>query len=88
MRQYSWTILVVAGVFETEFSVGLKYSERFTRLWPSVATAIMIVLSLGLVGYGLPFLKGVLPTPIFDLIVERVLGVYSKHDHIHRTANF
>jgi quaternary ammonium compound-resistance protein SugE len=50
MRHYAWAILVVAGVFETGFSIGLKYSEGFTRLWPSVATAIMIVLSLGLVG--------------------------------------
>ena len=49
MRQYAWAILVVAGVFETGFSIGLKYSEGFTRLWPSIATAIMIVLSLGLV---------------------------------------
>ena len=51
MRQYdAWAILVAAGVFEVGFSIGLKYSEGFTRLWPSVATAIMIVLSLGLVG--------------------------------------
>jgi quaternary ammonium compound-resistance protein SugE len=50
MRQYAWAILVIAGVFETGFSIGLKYSEGFTRLWPSVATAIMIVLSLGFVG--------------------------------------
>jgi quaternary ammonium compound-resistance protein SugE len=50
VRQYAWAILVIAGVFETGFSVGLKYSQGFTRLWPSVATAIMIVLSLGLVG--------------------------------------
>jgi multidrug transporter EmrE-like cation transporter len=41
---------VVAGVFETGFSIGLKYSEGFTRFWPSVATAIMIVVRLGLVG--------------------------------------
>jgi quaternary ammonium compound-resistance protein SugE len=50
MKQYAWAILVVAGVFETGFSVGLKYSEGFTKFWPSVATGIMIVLSLGLVG--------------------------------------
>ena len=41
---------MVGGVFETGFSIGLKYSEGFTRLWPSVATAIMIVASLFLVG--------------------------------------
>jgi quaternary ammonium compound-resistance protein SugE len=50
MRQYAWVILVIAGVFETGFSIGLKYSEGFTRLWLSVATVIMIALSLGLVG--------------------------------------
>ena len=50
MRQYAWAILVVAGVFETGWAIGLKYSEGFTRLWPSVATAIMIVVSMGLLG--------------------------------------
>jgi quaternary ammonium compound-resistance protein SugE len=50
LKQYAWAILVVAGVFETGFAIGLKYSEGFTKFWPSVATAIMIVLSLGLVG--------------------------------------
>jgi len=51
MKHYAWSILVVAGVFETGFSIGLKYSEGFTRLWPSIATVIMIALSLGLVGH-------------------------------------
>jgi quaternary ammonium compound-resistance protein SugE len=50
VKQYAWSILVVAGVFETGFSIGLKYSEGFTRLWPSIATVLMIGLSLGLVG--------------------------------------
>lgn len=50
MRQYAWAILVTAGVVETGFAIALKYSEGFTRLWPSVATAIMIVLSLTLLG--------------------------------------
>jgi quaternary ammonium compound-resistance protein SugE len=50
MKQYAWAILVIAGVFETGWAIGLKYSEGFTRLWPSVATAIMIVLSMGMLG--------------------------------------
>jgi quaternary ammonium compound-resistance protein SugE len=50
MKHYASAILVIAGVFETGFSIGLKHSEGFTRLWPSVATVIMIALSLGLVG--------------------------------------
>jgi quaternary ammonium compound-resistance protein SugE len=31
-------------------AIGLKYSQGFTRLWPTVATAIMIVVSMGLLG--------------------------------------
>lgn len=50
MGQYAWAILVVAGVLETGWAIGLKYTEGFTRLWPSVATVTMIVLSLGLLG--------------------------------------
>jgi quaternary ammonium compound-resistance protein SugE len=47
---YAWPILLVAGVFEMGFAIGLKYSNGFTRLWPSLATVIMIVLSLSLLG--------------------------------------
>src|SRR6185312_14609305 len=50
MRQYAWSILVVAGLLETGWAIGLKYSDGFTRLWPSLATAIMIVVSMGLLG--------------------------------------
>jgi quaternary ammonium compound-resistance protein SugE len=50
MRPYSWTIPVVAGVFETGFSIGLNDSEGLPGCGRRVATAIMIVLSLGLVG--------------------------------------
>jgi quaternary ammonium compound-resistance protein SugE len=39
-----WVIVAIAGVMETGWALGLKYSEGFTRLWPSVAT---IVLALG-----------------------------------------
>ena len=34
----SWTILFFAGLFEVAWAVGLKYTEGFTRLWPSVGT--------------------------------------------------
>jgi quaternary ammonium compound-resistance protein SugE len=39
-----WLILVIAGGLEMGWALGLKYSDGFTRLWPSVAT---IVLALG-----------------------------------------
>ena len=33
-----WFIVLIAGVMETAWALGLKYSEGFTRFWPSVAT--------------------------------------------------
>lgn len=35
----TWIILVLAGLFEIVWAVGLKYTNGFTRLWPSVITA-------------------------------------------------
>ena len=49
----AWFILFVAGLFEVGWAVGLKYAEGFTRLWPSVGTAIALVLSMGLLGLSL-----------------------------------
>lgn len=47
----AWTILILAGFFEIGWAVGLKYSDGFTRLWPSVATVIAMVGSLALLGF-------------------------------------
>ena len=45
-----WIILVVAGLFEVGWAIGLKYTEGFTRLWPSVWTVAAMIVSLGLLG--------------------------------------
>jgi quaternary ammonium compound-resistance protein SugE len=42
----AWIILVLAGLFEIAWAVGLKYTEGFTRLWPSLATAGAMVVSI------------------------------------------
>jgi quaternary ammonium compound-resistance protein SugE len=42
----AWTILIIAGLFETGWAVGLKYTNGFTRPWPSVLTAIALVISM------------------------------------------
>jgi quaternary ammonium compound-resistance protein SugE len=44
----SWLVLVLAGLLEIGWAVGLKYSHGLTRLWPSVATAVALVGSMGL----------------------------------------
>lgn len=46
----AWFILVLAGLCEIGWAIGLKYTEGFTRLWPSMATAAAMLVSLGLLG--------------------------------------
>lgn len=46
----AWMILVVAGLLEVGWAIGLKYTNGFTRLWPSVATIASMVLSMWLLG--------------------------------------
>ena len=53
----NWIILIIAGLFEVVWAVGLKYTEGFTRLWATVRTIISMIVSLGLLGIamkGLP----------------------------------
>jgi quaternary ammonium compound-resistance protein SugE len=45
-----WVILVTAGLFEVGWAIGLKYTEGFTRLWPTVWTVLAMVLSVWLLG--------------------------------------
>lgn len=42
----AWALLIVAGVLETVWAIGLKYSQGFTRPVPSVITAIAMILSM------------------------------------------
>ena len=46
----NWIILVSAGLFEVGWALGLKYTEGFTKFWPSVFTIAAIVISMGLLG--------------------------------------
>jgi quaternary ammonium compound-resistance protein SugE len=49
----AWLVLLAAGLMEVGWAVGLKYTEGFTRLWPSVWTVLAMALSLGLLGLAL-----------------------------------
>ncbi|MDQ3803970.1 MAG: quaternary ammonium compound efflux SMR transporter SugE [Acidobacteriota bacterium] len=42
----AWLYLLVAGLMEVGWAVGLKYTEGFTRLWPSVWTGAAMLLSM------------------------------------------
>ena len=49
----NWFILIVAGLFEIGWAVGLKYTDGFTRPWPTALTVGAMVVSLGLLGVAL-----------------------------------
>jgi quaternary ammonium compound-resistance protein SugE len=42
----AWVLIVVAGLLEVAWSIGMKYTDGFTRLWPSVFTGAGIAASM------------------------------------------
>lgn len=53
----NWMILVIAGLLEVVWAIGLKYTDGFTRLWPTVVTVVAMAASVALLGIamkGLP----------------------------------
>lgn len=74
-----WFYLFLAGLFEVGWAVGLKYTDGFTRLWPSLGTAASMVVSLFLLGIALRDLPlgtayavwvgiGIIGTVIFGMV--------------------
>jgi len=52
----AWLILFIAGLCEVGWAVGLKYTEGFSRLWPSAATLVAMIASVVLLGWSLKVL--------------------------------
>jgi quaternary ammonium compound-resistance protein SugE len=46
----TWLILFIAGLFEIGWAIGLKYTEGFTRPWPTVGTVASMIISVVLLG--------------------------------------
>ena len=42
----AWLLLILAGLFEIGWAIGLKYTEGFTKFWPSAATLAAMTISL------------------------------------------
>lgn len=49
----AWLLLIVAGLCEIVWAIGLKYAEGFTRFWPSVVTVAAMLVSIVLLGYAM-----------------------------------
>ena len=52
----AWALLVLAGLFEVAWAIGLKYTEGFTRLVPSVLTVSAMVVSMAMLGIAVRYL--------------------------------
>jgi quaternary ammonium compound-resistance protein SugE len=46
----AWLLLLIAGLCEIAWAIGLKYAQGFTRLWPSVTTVSAMLISIFLLG--------------------------------------
>ncbi len=75
-----WVILILAGLCEIGWAVGLKYTDGFTRLWPSVGTVLSMIVSIVLLGLALKSLPlgtayavrtgiGILGTAILGMVL-------------------
>ena len=51
-----WIILFIAGLFEVAWAISLKYTEGFSKLWPSVFTIVCMIISMGLIAYAVKHL--------------------------------
>jgi len=49
----AWIVLILAGLFEVGWAVGLKFTDGFTRIIPTLATVLSMIASLGLLGLAL-----------------------------------
>jgi quaternary ammonium compound-resistance protein SugE len=76
----SWFYLIVAGLLEVCWAIGMKYSDGFTQLWPSVFTIATLVLSFVLLTIAVRNLPvgtayavwtgiGILGTTIFGMVL-------------------
>lgn len=76
----AWVLIVLAGILETVWALGLKYSEGFTRLWPSVLTIVAMIGSFWLLSTAMRSLPvgtayavwvgiGVMGTVIFGVVL-------------------
>ena len=46
----TWLVLIIVGLFETAWAIGLKYTDGFSRFWPSFWTIVAMVISVWLLG--------------------------------------
>ena len=79
LYRMAWTYLIMAGLFEIGWAIGLKYTEGFTRLWPTVWTAGSMLASICLLGLALkslPVGTGYAVWTGIGAVGTAILGIY------------
>ncbi len=82
----AWIYLLIAGLFEAAWAIGLKYTQGFTRLWPSVFTIIAMAISLYFLGLALKNLPVGTAYAVWTGIgafVTAILGIILFGESVH-----
>ena len=75
----NWILLLLAGLLEVVWAVGLKYTEGFARLWPSIGTLLAMIVSFGLLSVAMKTLPLGTAYAVWvgiGVIGSALLGVY------------
>jgi quaternary ammonium compound-resistance protein SugE len=74
----AWLYLIIAGLLEADWAIGLKYTAGFTRLWPSVFTTVAMIASIVFLAQALkaiPVGTGYVLWTGIDAVGTAVLGI-------------
>lgn len=81
----AWIVLVIAGLFETGWAIGLKFSENFSRLVPSLLTLASMAVSVFLLSWSLKHLPvgtGYAVWTGIGSLGTAILGIYIFGDSV------
>jgi quaternary ammonium compound-resistance protein SugE len=90
-KSMEWIILVIAGLFETAWAIGLKYSDGLTKFYPIVFTAIALILSMYLLERALRTLPVGTAYAVWTgigIIGTTILGIFLFNESMNATRIF
>jgi len=91
----AWPILILAGLFEVGWAIGLKYTHGYTKLWPSTLTVLAMIVSVWLLGLAYLYRDGegaardpVQALAFFELAAQGGLsGASAPRDELSKTLS-
>jgi len=87
----AWVYLIVAGLFEAVWAIGLKYAQGFTKLWPSVITIVAMGISdyfLALAVKNLPVGTAYAVWTGIGALLTAILGIVLFGEPVHFSRIF